>query len=150
LEHAVAFDQITLDYVWMPNGYFETRIATFIVSNLEAFALKLLKPLGSVYLPFHILTALVSCSSMWEPYYVFVLVSLGDIKAMSENLLWAATESICSNTMNFVFKKEPRQENKYCKVSKMALNCLPKTSLVSSALLGIVDEVETYRFIRLC
>ena len=113
--------------------------------------MKLLKPGGKVYLPFHIdiISALAFSKTSWESYYDFVLVHEGEIQAMHENLLWAATESIDRDTMVQVFGKEPGQENTYCKMPKRALKELPKSSNVVELLLGVLDNIEQFRFICL-
>ena len=147
----VAFDQVSLDYFWMPRAYLHDRVGRQLIGRLKAFALELLQPKGCIYLPFHmdILSALAKTDATWAPYYDICLVSQRNTAALRENLLWTATGNIPSHTMEEVFEKRSNQESIYCRVTKAEVKSLPKPSVLSAVLLEKMDDIESYRFICL-
>lgn len=149
------FEQIALDYFWMPKGYLHDRIGRRMLrERLVGFAEEVLKPGGSVYFPFHIdvLRRLAGGESLWKTYYDISFIRRDDEAQLRQHILWSATHTIPKETMHGVFEKEPGQETLYCRVhAREVLSAqLPPSSHISALLAGILDDIEEYRFVCLC
>lgn len=132
------FDQIVLDYFWIPSGWdAEHWKWSFFSRTLLAFAQNgvLSAPsshskfnvdgyrTGVVYLPFcfHCLKAI---AALYEEVSVFFRVTFLRKGELSEVALWTGTQFIDGTVMASVFGKNLSQEEIYCKVTAQQLRSM--------------------------
>lgn len=112
------FEQIVLDYYWLPSGWTDTRwTKSFFGVNL-AEILMLLRNDSSVYLPFS-LNCFIGVTMHWrqlrEVYGVRAIVRCGK---KGTNMLWAGTNIIPTSQMLSVLGKDNKyQEEEYLGIS---------------------------------
>ena len=148
------FEQIVLDYFWMPKGYVHERMGrSFFGTQLRRFAQELLCEGGEVYLPFHIdiLRSLSMFEASWIPYYQVTFVSQNHFYSMRKNMLWDATRTISPETMHWTFQKDADQLDTYCRVQQREIRSasLPEGSKLSEMIANDLDGIANYRFIAL-
>ena len=114
------FEQIILDYFWIPTGIWQKEHWTkaFFNKTLVEFATKdILIPHGVIYLSF---TVHCLCEIALEYDILNQLYMIGwvDKTNLAQNILWKATNKIDANVMFAFFEKQLNQEDIYCKISK--------------------------------
>ena len=144
------FEQIALDYFWMPRGYIKERIGNFFFGKQLRLFLMLLNPEGVIYLPFHcdVLQGLAQGEGEWTQAYTMSFVSKDDAE-MRNHVLWNATCAISQDTMENCFGKAADQAERYCCVHEQDLRMLPKASLCWSMISSNLACATNYRFIAL-
>ena len=141
------FDQIILDYFWIPSGWDEHHWkASFFSRTLIAFAQDHVlrtaakhgehvaerRRRGVVYLPFcfHCLKEIVAAHTTLSMYYNVSFLYKGDLE---EVFLWAGTQSLDRSLMASVFGKELSQEEIYCVVTEQQIRSMEDEPHVTRA-----------------
>jgi hypothetical protein len=144
------FDQVSLDYMWMPNSYLHTSLGgTNGLTRLLESLTQLVRVGGLVFFPFHIdVLVCLSENCSWEKRYAATMINKEESNA---HLLFEATNKI-SDEIEANFGKNANQELLYCKVSPADLK---QSGLVRSSPLGkrliamAPDGLESKRFVQL-
>jgi hypothetical protein len=143
-------DQVSLDYMWMPNSYLHTSLGgtkglTILLEGLT----QLVRVGGLVFLPFHIdVLVCLSENCSWEKRYAATMINKEESNA---HLLFEATNKI-SDEIEANFGKNANQELLYCKVSPTDLkqSGLVRLSPFGKRLIAMSqDELESKRFVQL-
>jgi len=153
------FEQIILDYFWMPPGTWERRHwkRAFFQKTLVGFATDSLLVdvsedggrCGVIYLPFsfHCFKEVAIAYDNLRHFYSIDFVRKGDLR---EHLLWFATQFINGSDMQRVFGKRIDQEEEYCtfKLSRMREMLSADDSISIEDLRKIAFELERFQDIR--
>ena len=146
------FEQIILDYFWIPTGIWQKEHWTkaFFNKTLVEFATKdILITHGVIYLPFtvHCLHEIAMEYDILNKLYQIGWV---DKTNLDKNILWKATNKIDANIMFASFEKQLNQEEIYCKISKQMLGeDLSQKDNIYRDLMSNVADIENIRFISL-
>ena len=151
---ALRFDQIALDYFWLPRGYAYDRIGKGLATALPALCRSVLEPTGCVYLPFHtdVIEALEEVENSFFSEFATTLISADDDMAIREHLLFTSTLSLPARTMESVFQKSLRQHDVYCKLSESEIRKFQGSKLGENLHVGQgipQSHLSNARFIRL-
>jgi len=153
------FEQIILDYFWMPPGCWERQHwkRSFFQKTLVGFAADNLlvnisgdgAKCGVIYLPFSFY-CFKEVAVAWDklrPFYSVYYVRKGDL---GEHLLWYATQFINGSDMLNVFGKQIDQEEEYCsfELCRMQEMLAVDDSVTIEQLRKIAIELERFRDIR--
>ena len=165
--HGGRFDQIVLDYFWIPSGWNESHWRRpFFAKSLVAFAeADILTPVarhpeflengcrkGVVYLPFclHCLKEVVALTGKLSKLYDVSFLSRGQLH---ENALWAGTQTVDPSLMESVFRKQLSQEDIYCTITQQQLRTMQDEPHVTKAVMldfvRRLGDVSAVRFIVL-
>jgi hypothetical protein len=123
----IQFDQIILDYFWIPTGWDVHHWSmSFFASVLNSFAKsKLISPSSpstsahtglyrnGIYLPFcfHCFQSIVTYSATLTSHYNISFIRKSDLQCIT---LWAGTQTINKQRMQHVLGKRIDQEEVYC------------------------------------
>jgi hypothetical protein len=109
------FDQVALDYMWMPNSYMHTSLGgTKGFTKLLEGLTQLVRVGGLVFFPFHIdVLVCLAQNSSWERRYAATMINKVESSA---HLLFEATNTI-SDEIEASFGKNANQDLLNCKVS---------------------------------
>lgn len=161
------FDQIVLDYFWIPRGWDESHWKPlFFTNTLPAFAATGLLNTSSnwshregrcrresvVYLPCSI-HCLREVAVAFDKLRVYYCISFLRKDELGEICLWAGTQSLDKSTMMSVFGKELSQEEIYCTVTQQQLRSMNDDPRITKTafleFVGRLGDVSTVRFIAL-
>jgi len=153
------FEQIILDYFWMPPGcwerqhwkrsFFQKTLVGFAADNLLVNISEEGARCGVIYLPFSFY-CFKEVAVAWDklmPFYSVYYVRKGDL---NEHLLWYATQFIDGSDMLNVFGKQIDQEEEYCsfELCRMQEMLAADDSVTIEQLRKIAFELERFRDIR--
>ena len=141
------FDQIILDYYWIPSGwdvqhwkpsFFSKTLLAFAQSSVLTTSTKHNIDVdegcrkGVIYLPFcfHCLKEIVALYATLSLYYNVSFLRKGEL---GEIALWVGTQSLDRNTMASIFGKELSQEEIYCVVSQQQIRSMQDEPRVTKA-----------------
>jgi len=161
------FDQIVLDYFWIPRGWDEDHWKrSFFSKTLVAFAEACVLTSagnypgcvgdrcrkGVIYLPFcfHCLKEIVALYGTLSLYYNVSFLRKGELEEVT---LWAGTQSLDKDMMAMVFGKELSQEEIYCVVTEQQVRSMEDGPSVTKAdvksFIRRFDNLSEIRFIVL-
>jgi len=161
------FDQIVLDYFWIPRGWDEDHwTRSFFSKTLVAFAEACVLTAarnypgrvgdscrkGVIYLPFcfHCLKEIVALYGTLSVYYNVSFLRKGEL---GEITLWTGTQSLDKDMMAMVFGKDLNQEEIYCVVTEQQVRSMEDEPSVTKAdvkrFVRCFDNLSEIRFIVL-
>lgn len=153
----LSFNQIVLDYFWIPNGWTSSHWhSSFFSSTLPSFAADgLLRSGAAIFLPF-CLTCYKEVAAAYENklkhYYNVTFLRKDQLHKIS---LWVGTQQISSDLMLNIFGKRIDQEEIYCKLTPVAIQKSMEDSRISNETLlqfaktNGLGDFEDVRFISL-
>lgn len=142
----IKFDEIILDYFWIPRGWAEDHWNDgFFSRTVPQFALKdVLVVGGSIILPCvpRVLNGVAQFENGFRDLYDISFIYKDDLESVS---LWKGTRGIDGTTMQEIFEKGIHQEDVYCVVTHTELQELQYASRRFEDSVNI----ENARFLRL-
>jgi len=156
------FDQIVLDYFWIPTGwdrnhwsrsFFEDTLIGFartqllrIVPSRQLFHRKHQR--GVIYLPFcfHCFKEVVAAFDKLKRYYNVSFLRTNELEKCA---LWSGTQTIDAHTMQTIFGKQLNQEEKYCTFTPLHMKGMGEDPAVSrEELVRVANSLEDFPDIR--
>jgi hypothetical protein len=144
------FDQIILDYFWIPPGWdLHHWSCSFFGRTLPAFSAEgLLRPGGAIYLPFcfHCFKEVSACFDTLKRHYN---VSFLRKHELGEITFWSGTQTLCPMDMQNVLGKRVDQEEVYCTFSARDIRQAMSDGRVSKEeLMELAQSLEDFADIR--
>ena len=156
----VRFQQIILDYFWIPKGtwvmthwskqFFRATLpalASFLETRPSRTNPKLSK--GVIYLPFcfHCIKQVISSLAILKPIYKISFVYKDEL---AEHALWAATSDIDPTLMQNWLGKTLHQEDIYCTfTSKDVAEAMDDETVTKSDVIDILRQIEDFGDVRM-
>jgi hypothetical protein len=159
----IQFDQIILDYFWIPTGWDVHHWSTnFFESVLISFAQsKLLSPLlpsmsghagpfrNGIFLPFcfHCFQSVVTYTAILTSYYNISFLRKNQLQCIA---LWAGTQTVDKQRMQHILGKRIDQEEVYCTFSARHMKEMEcsATGASKQELIHIANSLEDFPDIR--
>ena len=146
----VIFDQIILDYFWIPSGWDEYHWkSSFFRTVLPGFVEGgVLAQDGAIYLPFclHCFKEVLAAKEILLKYFNISFLLKNDLH---RNSLWKGTQDIEARVMQNVFGKRIDQEEKYCTFRREDIaSSLQGTSIRTSVVLDVSFRIEKFHEVR--
>ena len=144
----IVFDQVALDYVWMPDPYFDHHLTKAFYNTILPNLASLLTNRGQIFLPCLpcICLKLMEANAKLKQNYE---ITFREKEDLADHFLWTASKTIDDETMHKEYGKGPKQLEQRCSNLVQRLLKSSSTQVTADEIRAVFGSLQEPLFVCL-